>query len=69
MEKYRQQKSKNTLLREILKKCKEERENATTILQNKVAEGGDQNITANIEASGAVPLTIHELIDTKVEGL
>lgn len=69
MEKYRQQKSKNTLLREILKKCKEERENATTILQNKVAEGSDQNITANIEASGAVPLTIHELIDTKVEGL
>lgn len=69
MEKYRQQKSKNTQLREILKKCKEERENATTILQNKVAEGGDQNITANIEASGAVPLTIHELIDTKVEGL
>lgn len=69
MEKYRQQKSKNTLLREILKKCKEERENATTILQNKVAEGDDQNITANIEASGAVPLTIHELIDTKVEGL
>ena len=69
MEKYRQQKSKNTQLREILKKCKEERENATTILQNKVAEGDDQNITANIEASGAVPLTIHERIDTKVEGL
>lgn len=67
--KFEAQKSKNQLLREILQTCVKERENATTILQNAVTSGGDQNATANIEASGAVPLTIHELIDTKVEGL
>lgn len=69
MEKFREQKSKNTLLREVLQKCKQERENATTVLQNAVTAGDDQNATANLEASGAIPLTIHELIDTRVEGL
>lgn len=69
LEKFREQKSKNTLLREILSNCVKERENATTILQNAVTTGDDQNITGNIEASGAVPLTIKELIDTKVSGL
>ena len=67
--KFNEQKSKNTLLREVLQKCVKERENATTILQNAVTTGDDKNMTANIETSGAVPLTIHELIDTKVEGL
>ena len=67
--KFNEQKSKNTLLREVLQKCVKERENATTILQNAVTTGNDKNMTANIETSGAVPLTIHELIDTKVEGL
>ena len=67
--KFEAQKSKNQLFREMMMNCVKERENATTILQNAVTSGGDQNATANIEASGAVPLTIHELIDTKVEGL
>ena len=60
-------KAKN--LRAMLKKCAEKRENATTILLNKVTTGADQNATANIEESGAIPLTIHEIIDTKVDGL
>ena len=67
--KFQEQKTKDQLFREMLTKCVKERENATTILQNPVTTGGDQNVTGNIEASGAVPLTIKELIDTKVEGL
>ena len=43
--------------------------NSTTVLKDKIASGTYQNATANLEASGAVPLTIHELIDTKVAGL
>ena len=73
----REQKTKSAQLRELLKNCKENREdfsaplevreaaNATTVLKD-AATG---NTTANIEAAGAVPLTIHELIDTKVAGL
>ena len=74
---YREHKTKNQQFRELLKKCKENREsysealsvreaaNATTILKD-AASG---NTTANLEASGAVPFIIHELIDTKVPGL
>ena len=79
LEQFRELKSKNQQFRELLKKCKETHEtyteelqmrdatefNATTILKN----AGTNNTTGNIEASGAVPLTIHELIDTKVAGL
>ena len=80
---YREMKSQNQRLRELLKKCKENREsyseelqtreegpnNSTTVLKNSITSGTYKNSTANIEASGAVPLTIHELIDTKVAGL
>ena len=83
LEQFRELKSKNEKLRELLKKCKENREAfseelhvrdttpnvSTTVLQNGVTTGTYQNENANIEASGAVPLTIHELIDTKVAGL
>ena len=73
----REQKSKSTQLRELFKKCREEKvafsedmhdreaANSTTILKDPAAG----NTTGNIEASGAIPLTIHELIDTKVPGL
>ena len=73
----REHKSKDAQLRELLKNCKENREdfsevlaareaaNATTVLKD-AATG---NTTANIEAGGLVPLTIKELIDTKVPGL
>ena len=77
LEQMREQKSKSAQLRELLKNCKENREdfsealqvrdaaNATTILKDAAAG----NTVKNIEAAGAVPLTIHELIDTKVPGL
>ena len=73
----REQKSKSAQLRELLKNCKDNRidfseplevreaANATTVLKD-AATG---NTTANLEAAGAVPLTIRELIDTKVAGL
>ena len=79
---FRELKTKNQQFRELLKKCVENREsyaedlqvrdtanNSTTVLKDKIASGTYQNANANIEASGAVPLTIHELIDTKVAGL
>ena len=73
----REHKSKDAQLRELLKNCKENREdfsevlmareaaNATTVLKDPAT--GNEN--ANIEAGGLVPLTIRELIDTKVPGL
>ena len=73
----REQKAKGYVLRELFKKCREDKvafsedmhdreaANATTILLNP-ATG---NTKGNIEASGAIPMTIHELIDTKVPGL
>lgn len=74
---FREMKTKSQQLRELLKKVKDNREsyseelqvreaaNSTTVLKN----AADGNTSANLEASGAVPLTIHELIDTKVAGL
>lgn len=83
MAQFREMKTKSQKLRELLKKVKENREsfseeltvreeganNSTTVLKDGIASGTYQNATANLEASGAVPLTIHELIDTKVAGL
>lgn len=77
MEQFREMKTKSARLREVLKQCKENREsfseelqareaaNATTVLKDP-ATG---NTSGNLEASGAIPFTIHELIDTKVSGL
>ena len=69
LENIREHKSKNAILREFLQNCVEKRENASTILMNPVTDGGDQNTVSNLEASGAIPLTINELIDTKVAGI
>ena len=79
---FRERKSKSAQLRELLKKCKENREsyseelqvreapnNSTTVLKDAIKSGTYQNANANLEAAGAVPPTIHELIDTKVAGL
>ena len=77
LEEHRERKAKSQMLRELFKKCREEKvayseemhdreaANGTTILLNP-ATG---NTNGNIEASGAIPMTIHELIDTKVPGL
>ena len=69
LDNIREHKSKNAILREFLQKCVEKRENASTILMNPVTEGTDKNTIANLEAGGAIPLTINELIDTKVAGV
>ena len=73
----REHKSKSDQLRELFKKCREEQTSfsevlmdreaatATTILKDPAAD----NTNGNLEASGAIPLVIHELIDTKVPGL
>lgn len=79
MEQFREQKSKSQQLREILSKCVKERGTYTTTLQARAAtdfnattvlkDAATYNTTGNLEASGAIPYTIHELIDTKVSGL
>lgn len=83
MAQFREMKTKSQKLRELMKRVKDNREsyseeltvreegpnNSTTVLKDGISSGTYQNATANIEASGAVPLTIHELIDTKVAGL
>lgn len=77
LEQFREMKTKSAQLRELLKRCKENRESFTEELQVREAansttvlkDAATGNTTANIEAAGAVPLTIHELIDTKVAGL
>ena len=56
-------------LRERIKECSQKRENATTVLANKVTTGTDQNTVANLEAGGLIPVTIKEIIDTKVAGI
>ena len=56
-------------LRERIKECSQKRENATTVLANKVTTGNDQNTVANLEAGGLIPVTIKEIIDTKVAGI
>ena len=56
-------------LRERIKECSQKRENATTVLANKVTTGGDQNTVANLEAGGLIPVTIADIIDTKVAGI
>jgi hypothetical protein len=65
----REQQDKSAQLREFFKAVKEKRENATTILNNPVTTGGDQNVDGNLTAGNMIPLNIKELIDTKVEGL
>ena len=66
--KMRESIDKSVQLREYIKGVKEGRENATTILQNIVNTGADQNTTANLEAGGLIPVEIRPIIDTKVPG-
>ena len=60
---------KGAKLREMLKNCVQKRENATTVLANAVTEGTDKNEYGNLEAGGLIPVTIREIIDTKVAGI
>ena len=65
----RSNEEKGAKLREVLKNCVQKRENATTVLANAVTSGADQNTTGNLEAGGLIPVTIREIIDTKVAGI
>lgn len=58
-------------IREMVNDCFTNRRaaNATTILANAVKDGADQNVTANLEAGGLVPVEIRPIIDTKVPGI
>ena len=65
----RSNEEKGAKLREMLQNCVKKRENATTVLANAVTTGTDQNTTANLEAGGLIPVTIRDIIDTKVPGI
>ena len=65
----RSNEEKGAKLREVLKNCVQKRENATTVLANAVTSGADQNTDGNLEAGGLIPVTIREIIDTKVAGI
>ena len=65
----RSNEEKGAKLREMLQNCVQKRENATTILANAVTEGADQNQNANLKAGGLIPVTIRDIIDTKVPGI
>ena len=69
LEQIREREDMGKKLRETIKECSQKRENATTILANKVTTGDDQNSVANLEAGGLIPVTIKEIIDTKVAGI
>ena len=71
LEQIREREDLGKKLRETIKECSQKRENATTILANKVTgdAGGDNNTIANLEAGGLIPVTIKEIIDTKVAGI
>ena len=65
----RSNEEKGAKLREVLQNCVKKRENATTTLANAVKTGEDQNINGNLEAGGLIPVTIRDIIDTKVPGI
>ena len=58
-------------LRQMISDCfaNKRAANATTILANAITTGGDQNVTANLEAGGLIPVEIRPIIDTKVPGI
>ena len=69
LEQIREREDLGAKLRERIKECSQKRENATTVLANKVTGTADNNTDANLEAGGLIPVTIKEIIDTKVAGI
>ncbi len=69
LEQIQEREDMGAKLRERIKECSQKRENATTILANKVTGTADNNTVANLEAGGLIPVTIKEIIDTKVAGI
>ena len=66
---YEQHKSKGEQLRELLREAQSTGQKREILLAPGTNSGGTSNVTANIEASGAITLTIHEIIPTLHEGL
>lgn len=66
---YEQHKSKGEQLRELLREAQSTGQKREILLAPGTNSGGSSNVTANIEASGAITLTIHEIIPTLHEGL
>ena len=63
--KIRENENKSAMLREFFQDVRQKRAAEAAILQSKAGD----NVTNTIEASGAVPLKIEDIIDTQIEGL
>lgn len=63
----REHENRNAQLREYLRGVKNREFESTTILLNKDTTNG--NTVKNIAESGAIPVTIHDVMDTQVEGI
>ena len=70
LEQIREREDYGAKIRELISDCYTNRRaaNATTILANAITSGGDQNVNANLEAGGLIPVEIRPIIDTKVPG-
>ena len=71
LENIREREDVGAKLRELINDCYTNKRaaNATTILANAITSGGDQNVNANLEAGGLIPVEIQPIIDTKVAGI
>ena len=71
LENIREREDQGAKLRELINDCYTNKRaaNATTILANAIKTGGDQNVNANLEAGGLIPVEIQPIIDTKVAGI
>jgi hypothetical protein len=66
---YEQHKSKGEQFRELLKEASKDGKKREILLSAGSNSDGSSNTVANIDASGAIELTIHEMIPTLHEGL
>ena len=67
--KFEEHKSKGEMLREVLRESAKTGNKREILLTSGTNSAGTSNTTANITASGAIELTIHEMIPTLHEGL
>lgn len=67
--KFEEHKSKGEMLREVLSESAKTGNKREILLTSGTNSAGTSNTTANITASGAIELTIHEMIPTLHEGL
>lgn len=67
--KFEEHKSKGEQLRELFRETRDGGKQREILLSAGTNSSGSSNVTANIAASGAIELTIHEMIPTLHEGL